>query len=82
VRYVHLKNYASASGQWAVFDQGDIDLPAQLQALQADGYTGHLCIETHTRYNKDGGGLPPIAASKANHTVLRRWLELVPHLEQ
>jgi sugar phosphate isomerase/epimerase len=75
LRYVHLKNYASASGQWTVFDQGDIDLPAQLQALRADGYDGYLCIETHTRYNRDGGGLPPIAASKANQVTLQRWLK-------
>ncbi|HEY8744691.1 MAG TPA: sugar phosphate isomerase/epimerase family protein, partial [Chloroflexota bacterium] len=66
VRYVHLKNYDSTTGQWTVFDQGDIDLPAQLQALRVDGYDGYLCIETHTRYNRDGGGLAPIAASKAN----------------
>ncbi|HCG00191.1 MAG TPA: hypothetical protein DEV93_06560 [Chloroflexi bacterium] len=75
VRYVHLKNYASATGQWAIFDRGDIDLPGQLRTLQVDGYNGYLCIETHTRYNKDEGGLAPIAASKANHEVLRRWLE-------
>lgn len=81
VRYVHLKNYESATGQWAVFDQGDIDLQAQLQALQADGYTGYLCIETHTRYNNGEDGLPPIAASKANNSVLRRWLEQAPDRE-
>ena len=75
VRYVHLKNYAAASGQWVTFDQGDIDLQAQLQALQYDAYDGYLGIETHTRYNRDGSGLRPIAASKANRAVLGRWLE-------
>jgi sugar phosphate isomerase/epimerase len=82
VSYVHLKNYAGASGQWALFDQGDIDLPAQLRALDNDGHSGYLCIETHTRYNQDGGGLPPVAASKANHETLRRWLERMPSLDQ
>ena len=75
VRYVHLKNYASATGQWVTFDQGDIDLQAQLRALQVDGYDGYLGIETHVRYNRDGGGVPPIAASKANSAVLKQWLE-------
>jgi hypothetical protein len=36
VGYVHLKNYAAATCQWTVFDQGDIDLPAQLQALRIE----------------------------------------------
>ena len=74
VAYVHLKNYAAASGQWALSAGGDIDLKAQLAALQADGYRGYLAIETHTRYNRSAGAPPPVAASQANCQTLRRWL--------
>lgn len=75
VSYVHLKNYSAAQQQFTLFDQGDIDLRAQLAALQADGYRGYVAIETHTRYNKGGSALPPVAASKANCETLQRWLK-------
>ncbi len=74
VAYVHLKNYSAVQKQFMLFDQGDIDLRAQLGALKADGYRGYVAIETHTRYNKGGSALPPVAASRANCVTLQRWL--------
>jgi len=72
VAHVHLKNYRGEAKRWALFDVGDIDLRAQLDALRRDGYRGYLAIETHTRFNPEFS--PVIAASKHNLDVLRGWL--------
>lgn len=71
VSYVHLKNYSSTGDKWAVFDEGDIDLKAQLDALGKDDYNGYLSIETHTRYNKSFQ--PVLEASKWNFDILTKW---------
>jgi sugar phosphate isomerase/epimerase len=72
VAHVHLKNYRADVNKWCVFDEGDLDLKAQLGELRRDGYGGYLAIETHTRFNADFS--PIIAASKHNYDVLCRWL--------
>ncbi len=54
--HVHLKDpRRSASGghDWMPLGQGDLDLLGQLNALNRDGYTGVLSIETH--YAPEGG---------------------------
>jgi sugar phosphate isomerase/epimerase len=65
VAHVHVKDArraASGAFEWAT--QGEIDWTGQVRALRADGYDGHLVIETHTR--------PKVAAVRA---TLRRLQE-------
>lgn len=53
VAHVHLKNFDPQTGQWSLLEQGVVDWPGQLAALQADGYEGFLVIETHRRISPD-----------------------------
>ena len=71
VSYVHLKNHTAEGPNWAVFDDGDIDLKANLDELTDDGYEGYVAIETHTRYNKGYPGV--VSASRRNFEVLTGW---------
>lgn len=54
VTHVHLKNFDPEHGGWSLMDTGLVDWPAQLRALAADDYEGHLVIETHTATQPDG----------------------------
>lgn len=47
VSHVHLKNCKDK--KWALIDDGPIDWPGQLAALQRDGYDGYIVIETHLK---------------------------------
>ena len=51
VAHVHVKDAAVATGEiapsWTILGQGDIDWVGQITALQQDGYTGWLSLETH-----------------------------------
>lgn len=46
VGHVHIKDWRPEVG-WAVLGEGVLDWPGQLTALEADGYEGHYCIESH-----------------------------------
>ena len=44
VSHVHCKNFAD--GGWSLMESGVVDWPAQVRALEDDGYDGFLVIET------------------------------------
>jgi sugar phosphate isomerase/epimerase len=46
VAHVHLKNWDPAQGH-VYLERGVVDLAGQLCALEADGYRGYYCIESH-----------------------------------
>jgi L-ribulose-5-phosphate 3-epimerase len=46
VSHVHLKNWHPEAGH-VYLHQGVVDLVGQLEALEADGYAGYYCIESH-----------------------------------
>ncbi len=46
VAHVHCKNWLPGHG-WVAINEGLVDWPGQLAALQADHYGGYLCIEPH-----------------------------------
>jgi sugar phosphate isomerase/epimerase len=46
VAHVHLKNWQPARG-WVYLNDGVANLAGQVQALEADGYQGYYCIESH-----------------------------------
>jgi len=48
VAHVHLKNWHPAHG-WVYVSDGVVDMAEQLEALEADGYRGYYCIESHRR---------------------------------
>lgn len=50
VRHVHFKDARrNSAGQAEYVARGQIDWTGQIQALAADGYQGHISIETHLR---------------------------------
>ncbi len=52
ISHVHIKDaetLANGRQRFVVVGEGEIDYPAQLAALKADGYTGYLSLETHYR---------------------------------
>jgi hypothetical protein len=52
VKHVHVKDaeqLASGRKRFIVVGEGEIDYKAQFAALKADGYKGHLSLETHYR---------------------------------
>jgi sugar phosphate isomerase/epimerase len=59
VTHVHLKNFDPALGEWSLMDDGVVDWPGQLAALQADGYERYIAIETHLKTRPDGLALLP-----------------------
>lgn len=52
VAHVHLKNWHPAEGHVYLRD-GVVDIPGQLRALEADGYPGYYCIESHRWQDPD-----------------------------
>jgi sugar phosphate isomerase/epimerase len=66
VAHLHLKNWHRERGH-VYLNDGVVDLPGQLRALQADGYAGYYCIESH-RWSDPG----------ATETNLRQLLALLP----
>jgi L-ribulose-5-phosphate 3-epimerase len=46
VAHVHLKNWQPEHG-WVYLNDGVVDVAGQLRALEADGYRGYYCIESH-----------------------------------
>ena len=74
VEYVHVKNWSAARQQWALYDEGDIDLKTVLRRLKQDGYKGYLAMETHVRYSQPVVAKPIDAARKSCET-LARWLD-------
>jgi sugar phosphate isomerase/epimerase len=59
VTHVHLKNFDPALGEWSLMDDGIVDWPGQLAALEADGYEGYIAIETHLKQRPAGLALLP-----------------------
>jgi sugar phosphate isomerase/epimerase len=58
VRHIHFKDAVkNALGEPEFANDGDINWVGQLMALESDGYTGFISIETHLR--------PKVAAAKA-----------------
>ncbi len=47
VAHVHLKNFDAEAASWALVEEGVVDWPAQLRALERDGYEGFIVVETH-----------------------------------
>jgi sugar phosphate isomerase/epimerase len=48
VGHVHIKDWRPDVG-WAILGEGVLDWPGQLAALEADGYEGYYCIESHLK---------------------------------
>jgi L-ribulose-5-phosphate 3-epimerase len=46
VAHVHLKNWQPTHG-WVYLSDGVADIAGQVKALEADGYQGYYCIESH-----------------------------------
>lgn len=46
VAHVHLKNWQPTHG-WVYLNDGVADIAGQVKALEADGYRGYYCIESH-----------------------------------
>jgi sugar phosphate isomerase/epimerase len=87
VDHVHLKNFDPAVDGWSRMDVGVVDWPAQMAALQADGFDGWLVLETHmhqlpagTQPLTDAGEALTALESNALHNlrVARRLLADVP----
>jgi len=53
VTHVHLKNFDPETGHWSLMEKGIVDWPGQFAALEQDGYSGFLVIETHRRISPD-----------------------------
>jgi sugar phosphate isomerase/epimerase len=55
IAHVHLKDAVGRGPEARAVRLGDgvVGYPAQLEALDADGYTGFLSLETHYRLNRD-----------------------------
>ncbi|NKB69719.1 MAG: TIM barrel protein [Candidatus Latescibacteria bacterium] len=77
VQHVHLKNFDPATGNWSLAEQGTVNWPGQLTALQADGYDGFVVVETHLKDGQERDGLDALEAnSQRNLTFLRTCLGL------
>lgn len=70
VAHCHLKNHTSHTSQFSLFDRGDIDLKANIVALERDGYNGLYALETHTRWYAHPR---PLEDSEHNMKTLKRW---------
>jgi sugar phosphate isomerase/epimerase len=67
VRHVHFKDARkNARGEPEYALDGDIDWAGQVSALETDGYTGFISVETHLR--------PKVAAAKAAVRRLHRMI--------
>lgn len=68
VAHVHLKNFDPEHKRWSLMEQGMVDWPGQLRALEADGYQGFLVIETHLNISPDEFALadPDLSALEGN----------------
>lgn len=59
VDHVHVKNFIPAQNGWGLVDEGVVNWPAQVQALEQADYDGYLVIETHLTDRPDGRSAPP-----------------------
>ena len=72
IGHVHVKNVRVAPGtksgwEWQPVDIGKIDWTAQFQALQRDGYTHAVSLETHWH----GGGTPEESTRRSMQGLMR-----------
>jgi len=73
VGYVHLKDCAKMASEkseecpWRLLGEGEVNCKEQLRTLKNIGYSGYLCIETHTFYNK-------VKTTKKNLDTLIKWI--------
>ena len=68
--HTHVKDYVVDGGRHAVTPgEGGVNWPGQLKALQADGYSGYLVLETHF--------LPKVAGSRRCFAALREMLAAI-----
>ena len=68
VTHVHLKNFDPRTKRWSLMEQGVVDWPGQLRALEADGYPDFLVIETHLNISPDEFALadPDLSTLESN----------------
>jgi sugar phosphate isomerase/epimerase len=66
VRHVHFKDIRYLEGAYRYAVDGEIDWPAQIAALGADGYDGYISVETHME--------PKVAAARDMVQRLQRLL--------
>ncbi len=51
IAHVHFKNWLPGQGFVAI-DAGLVDMPGQVRALKADGYSGYYCLEPHQWHDR------------------------------
>lgn len=71
VAHVHMKNFDPGTKRWSLMEQGVVDWPGQLRALEADGYQGFLIIETHLNISPDEFALADPDLSALEHNTWR-----------
>ena len=63
VSHVHCKNFVEP-GDWSLMETGVVDWPAQVRALEQDGYDGFLVIETHLHIRPDAFAVADVAVDR------------------
>ena len=71
VSHVHLKNFAPETGGWSLMEQGLVDWPGQLAALERDGYRGFVVIETHLHEPVESAAPYPAELTALEHNSRR-----------
>ena len=52
-----VENFDAEAASWALVEEGVVDWPAQLRALEQDGYEGFIVVETHLGDSRTATGI-------------------------